>query len=72
MIITDGVLDNPEDTIREVSVCCGFRVSIIIVGVGNSVGFVEPLEATALQVIAVESSTLADTLPENTQKQIMA
>jgi tryptophan halogenase len=33
-----------------------------VVGVGNSVGFVEPLEATALQVITVECSTLADTL----------
>lgn len=33
-----------------------------VVGVGNSAGFVEPLEATALQVIAVEASTLADAL----------
>lgn len=33
-----------------------------VVGVGNSVGFVEPLEATALQVICVEASTLADSL----------
>ena len=33
-----------------------------VVAVGNSVGFVEPLEATALQVICVESSTLADSL----------
>ena len=33
-----------------------------VVGVGNSVGFVEPLEATALQVICVETSTLADSL----------
>ncbi len=33
-----------------------------VVGVGNAVGFVEPLEATALQVICVEASTLADSL----------
>ena len=33
-----------------------------VVGVGNSVGFVEPLEATAIQVICVEVSTLADSL----------
>ena len=33
-----------------------------VVGVGNAVGFVEPLEATALQVICVEANTLADAL----------
>jgi tryptophan halogenase len=33
-----------------------------VVAVGNSAGFVEPLEATALQVICVEASTLADSL----------
>lgn len=33
-----------------------------VVGIGNAVGFVEPLEATALQVICVECSTLADSL----------
>ncbi len=33
-----------------------------VVGIGNSVGFVEPLEATALQLICVQSSTLADSL----------
>jgi tryptophan 7-halogenase len=33
-----------------------------VVGIGNAVGFVEPLEATALQVICVEVSTLADSL----------
>ncbi len=33
-----------------------------VVAVGNSVGFVEPLEATALQVISVQASTLADAL----------
>ena len=33
-----------------------------VVAVGNSAGFVEPLEATALQVICIEASTLADTL----------
>ncbi|RYD37186.1 MAG: tryptophan 7-halogenase [Verrucomicrobiaceae bacterium] len=36
-----------------------------VVGIGNAVGFVEPLEATALQVICVESSTLADTLKDS-------
>ena len=38
-----------------------------VVGVGNSVGFVEPLEATALQVICVEVSTLADALVDTQQ-----
>ncbi len=38
-----------------------------VVGVGNSVGFVEPLEATALQVICVEVSTLADALVDSMQ-----
>ena len=33
-----------------------------VVAVGNATGFVEPLEATALQVICVEASTLADSL----------
>ncbi len=33
-----------------------------VVGVGNAVGFVEPLEATALQIICVQTSTLADSL----------
>lgn len=33
-----------------------------VVGVGNAAGFVEPLEATALQVIAVEASALAEAL----------
>lgn len=33
-----------------------------VVGIGNSSGFVEPLEATALQVISVEATTLADSL----------
>jgi tryptophan halogenase len=36
-----------------------------VVGMGNAVGFVEPLEATALQVICVESITLADTLGDS-------
>lgn len=35
-----------------------------VVGVGNSVGFVEPLEATSLGVIALECVMLADTLAE--------
>jgi tryptophan 7-halogenase len=33
-----------------------------VVGIGNAVGFVEPLEATALQVISIQASTLADSL----------
>lgn len=33
-----------------------------VVAVGNAAGFVEPLEATALQVICIEASTLADAL----------
>lgn len=33
-----------------------------VVAVGNAAGFVEPLEATALQVIAVQCSSLADGL----------
>lgn len=33
-----------------------------VIAVGNSAGFVEPLEATALQVICVEMSTLTDAL----------
>lgn len=36
-----------------------------VVAVGNSAGFVEPLEATALQVICVECSTLADSLADS-------
>ena len=36
-----------------------------VVGVGNAVGFVEPLEATALQMICLECSTLADTLRDS-------
>lgn len=36
-----------------------------VVGVGNAVGFVEPLEATALQVICVQASTLADSLVDS-------
>jgi tryptophan halogenase len=35
-----------------------------VVGIGNASGFVEPLEATALQVIAIESRTLADVLSD--------
>jgi tryptophan halogenase len=33
-----------------------------VVAVGNAAGFVEPLEATALQVISVQASSLADAL----------
>lgn len=36
-----------------------------VVAVGNSAGFVEPLEATALQVICVEVSALADSLADS-------
>lgn len=36
-----------------------------VVGIGNAVGFVEPLEATALQVICVECMTLADSLVDS-------
>ncbi|HRI16555.1 MAG TPA: FAD-dependent oxidoreductase [Verrucomicrobiota bacterium] len=36
-----------------------------VIAIGNSAGFVEPLEATALQVISVETSTLADTLADS-------
>lgn len=39
-----------------------------VVGIGNSAGFVEPLEATALQVICVECSTLADVLMDSLQE----
>ena len=39
-----------------------------VVAIGNSMGFVEPLEATAIQVIAVECSTLADTLVDSLQE----
>jgi tryptophan halogenase len=39
-----------------------------VVAVGNSMGFVEPLEATAIQVICVECSTLADTLVDSLQE----
>lgn len=33
-----------------------------VIAMGNSAGFVEPLEATALQVICVQASTLTDSL----------
>jgi tryptophan halogenase len=33
-----------------------------VVGVGNAVGFVEPLESSALQVLSIQCSTLADGL----------
>lgn len=39
-----------------------------VVGIGNAVGFVEPLEATALQVICVEASTLADSMVDSQQQ----
>jgi tryptophan 7-halogenase len=39
-----------------------------VVAVGNAMGFVEPLEATALQVICIESSTLADSLLDSLQQ----
>ncbi len=36
-----------------------------VVGVGNSVGFVEPLEATALHIISSQCVTLAETLSDS-------
>ncbi len=36
-----------------------------VVAVGNAAGFVEPLESTALQVMCVECSTLADSLMDS-------
>jgi tryptophan halogenase len=36
-----------------------------VVGIGNASGFVEPLEASALQVIILQSRTLADCLGES-------
>ncbi len=36
-----------------------------VVGIGNAVGFVEPLEASALQVIGLQASTLADAIHES-------
>jgi tryptophan 7-halogenase len=36
-----------------------------VVGIGNSAGFVEPLEASSLQVIIIQSRTLADCLGES-------
>jgi tryptophan halogenase len=36
-----------------------------VVAVGNAAGFVEPLESTALQVICVECSSLADSLVDS-------
>lgn len=36
-----------------------------VVGFGNAVGFVEPLEATALQIICVQASTLVDSLVDS-------
>lgn len=39
-----------------------------VVAIGNAVGFVEPLEATALQIICVQTSTLADALDDSLQE----
>ena len=36
-----------------------------VIGIGNASGFVEPLEATALQVICVQTSTLVDALKDS-------
>jgi tryptophan halogenase len=52
----------PARVVRFVSGC--YRRSWVknVVAVGNAAGFVEPLEATALGVIAMQSRLLADTL----------
>lgn len=39
-----------------------------VVGIGNAAGFVEPLEATALMLIAIEARALVDTLFETQLK----
>jgi tryptophan halogenase len=36
-----------------------------VVAIGNSAGFVEPLESTALQAVCIETSTLADSLADS-------
>lgn len=58
----------PEDRTRVVKFRSGrYERSWIgnVVAMGNSAGFVEPLEATALQVISVEASSLADSLADS-------
>jgi tryptophan halogenase len=55
---------NPEET-RVIKFRSGrYRRCWIgnVVGIGNSAGFVEPLESTALQSVCIETSTLADAL----------
>jgi tryptophan halogenase len=57
----------PPDSTRVVKYRSGRRAKNWVgnvVGVGNAVGFVEPLEATALGIIAQECVMLADSLAE--------
>ena len=61
----------PEDRTRVVKYRSGRRSRNWVgnvVGIGNSVGFVEPLEATALGVIILECIMLADVLVETGQR----
>ncbi len=58
----------PEDRTRVVKFRAGRYQKLWVdnvVAIGNSAGFVEPLEATALQVICVEVSSLADSLADS-------
>jgi tryptophan halogenase len=52
----------PTRVVRFVSGCYGRSWVKNVVAVGNAAGFVEPLEATALGVIAMQSRLLADAL----------
>jgi tryptophan halogenase len=54
----------PTRIVRFVSGCHRRAWVKNVVAIGNATGFVEPLEATALGVIAIQSWTLADVLRE--------
>ena len=57
----------PADRTRVVKFLSGRRARCWVgnvVGIGNASGFVEPLEATAIQVICQQSNTLASALEE--------
>jgi tryptophan halogenase len=54
----------PTRVVRFVSGCYRRAWAKNVVAVGNAAGFVEPLEATALGVIAMQSRLLADTLAD--------